>query len=265
MNLLDAEEILELPKKYTESDIKQNYRRLAMKYHPDKNTTNPNSEQFIKIQQAYEFINKDNLYSNQDSYEINKSFDINSILKNVMNSFKFKVDNKIKIKVKITIQEYFTGISKQIKVTKNCFCKGDLCLNCAGCGYNITNMSVCMECTGDGYNRNCNCFDLIDINLPKCPKQSKFEILISDDNYFFDSDRICYNFKISLKDSLIGFEKTFKDPFDTLHSISVNQIIKNGDGYNIIVNGEPLILVFNVIYPKKLSLKVKKILANIDF
>jgi hypothetical protein len=76
---------------------------------------------------------------------------------------------------------------------------------------------------------------------------------------------LCYNFKVSLKDSLLGFKKTFKDPFDNEHLILVNQIIKTGDGYTINVNGNNLILVFDVEYPKKLSVKVKKVLNTLDF
>jgi DnaJ-class molecular chaperone len=258
MNLLDAVEILELPQNFSPLELKQNYKRLAMKYHPDKN--NGNSEQFIQIQNAYEFLNK----------EPDSSFgDIQNLFKKVVQGFvinvpAFKKTNK-QIKVAITIKEYFTGTTKKIKSKKNCNCKASLCISCAGSGYNILKkpMDVCMECLGDGYIKNCDCFEFIEINLPKCPKED--QIIISEDNYFFHSGKLCYNFKISLKDSLLGFKKTFKDPFDNEHLILVNQIIKTGDGYTINVNGNNLILVFDVEYPKKLSVKVKKVLNTLDF
>ena len=37
MNIFKAREILELPVQFDEKLLKQNYKRLAMKYHPDKN------------------------------------------------------------------------------------------------------------------------------------------------------------------------------------------------------------------------------------
>jgi DnaJ-class molecular chaperone len=257
MNLLDSVEILELPQNYNQLDIKQNYKRLIMKYHPDKN--NGSSEQFIKIQNAYEFINKE---QNGPSFE-----SIDNLIKKFVHSFSidvpiFKNKNQNSPKVPITIKEYFTGTTKKIKTS--CNCKRILCINCAGSGYNILKkpMDVCMECMGDGYISNCNC--TIDIKLPKFPKEN--QIILSDDDYFFHSGKLCYNFKISLKESLIGFKKTFKDPFDINHFVIVNQIVKHGDGYNVVINGIDVILIFVIDYPKKLNGIVKKLLIKtIDF
>ena len=41
-------ELLELPKASTPDDIKKKYRRLALKYHPDKNPDNPEAEEMFK-------------------------------------------------------------------------------------------------------------------------------------------------------------------------------------------------------------------------
>ncbi|XP_050296843.1 dnaJ homolog subfamily C member 21 [Anthonomus grandis grandis] len=51
-------EILELPREATDSEIKTAYRKLALKWHPDKNLDNPDlaKEQFQIIQQAYEVL-----------------------------------------------------------------------------------------------------------------------------------------------------------------------------------------------------------------
>ena len=79
MNLLKAEQTLELKKGYSENDIKQNYRRLVMKYHPDK-CKDPNSEEcFIKIQKAYEFFNNKKEVPN----DIDLFNTINHIFKNL--------------------------------------------------------------------------------------------------------------------------------------------------------------------------------------
>lgn len=51
--------ILELPDFSTTSAIVASYRRLAMKWHPDRNTSPDASEIFVKIQAAYEILKND--------------------------------------------------------------------------------------------------------------------------------------------------------------------------------------------------------------
>jgi hypothetical protein len=264
MDLLKAIEILELNDSYTENDVKQNYRRLIMKYHPDKCKEVNSSEKFIKIQEAYDFIT-----SNKET-DFFKT--INNIFKNFVVDVPVFNKRQERIKLPITIKEYFTGIDKIVNIRKNCKCDANLCMNCVGSGYNIKegikSLGVCMDCIGDGYIRNCNCFDEIIVKLPKCfdiSKQINFNISLEDNKYFFENGKIHYNFELSLKESLVGFEKTFKDPFDIEHLIVVKEPVKSGDGYSIIVNDCKLIIVFYVIYPKKLPLKLKKILNSFDF
>ncbi|NJO88801.1 MAG: J domain-containing protein [Chloroflexia bacterium] len=49
--------VLGIERSATLADIKKSYRKLALKYHPDKNQTNPKAqEEFIKIQEAYEVL-----------------------------------------------------------------------------------------------------------------------------------------------------------------------------------------------------------------
>ena len=40
-------ELLDIPKDSTHQDIKKKYRRLALKYHPDKNPDNPDAEEKV--------------------------------------------------------------------------------------------------------------------------------------------------------------------------------------------------------------------------
>lgn len=41
-------ELLDIPKDSTDNDIKKKYRRLALKYHPDKNPDNEEAEEMFK-------------------------------------------------------------------------------------------------------------------------------------------------------------------------------------------------------------------------
>nr|CAH7756661.1 unnamed protein product [Callosobruchus chinensis] len=64
-------EILALPKTATSEEIKKTYRRLALKYHPDKNPNNPEAaEKFKEVNRAHSILSdatKRNIYDNYGS------------------------------------------------------------------------------------------------------------------------------------------------------------------------------------------------------
>lgn len=64
-------EVLALPKTATSEEIKKTYRRLALKYHPDKNPNNPEAaEKFKEVNRAHSILNdatKRNIYDNYGS------------------------------------------------------------------------------------------------------------------------------------------------------------------------------------------------------
>ncbi|XP_018372463.1 PREDICTED: dnaJ homolog subfamily C member 5 isoform X1 [Trachymyrmex cornetzi] len=64
-------QILEVPKTATSEEIKKTYRKLALKYHPDKNPNNPEAaEKFKEINRAHAILTdltKRNIYDNYGS------------------------------------------------------------------------------------------------------------------------------------------------------------------------------------------------------
>jgi len=64
-------QILGLPKTSTPEDIKKTYRKLALKYHPDKNPDNPEaSDKFKEVNRAHSILSdetKRNIYDNYGS------------------------------------------------------------------------------------------------------------------------------------------------------------------------------------------------------
>lgn len=61
-------EILEIQQTATLADIKKAYRKLAMKYHPDRNRHTDTKSKFIEVQRAYDTLsdtNKKQVYDQQ--------------------------------------------------------------------------------------------------------------------------------------------------------------------------------------------------------
>lgn len=68
INRYESCRVLGIKESASEKVIKKAYRRLAMKWHPDKNPDNPDAEvRFRKIQQAYEYLINDKISPNQNT------------------------------------------------------------------------------------------------------------------------------------------------------------------------------------------------------
>ncbi|AZZ65489.1 molecular chaperone DnaJ [Metamycoplasma phocicerebrale] len=73
----DYYEILGINKNATEKEIKTAYRKLAMQYHPDKNSSPDAEEKFKEISEAYEILSDSDKRAKYDKYG-HSAFDPNS-------------------------------------------------------------------------------------------------------------------------------------------------------------------------------------------
>jgi DnaJ homolog subfamily A member 2 len=144
-------DILEINPNASEDDIKKSYKKLAFKYHPDRNKNSDSKEKFQKIQTAYETLidkNKRELY---DKY--GKNMDKQQEQENHFNPFSNLFDmmngnvqhrqqnvNKQTVPIQISIEDLYTGCIKKLRITSK--------QKCENCNATVTK---CQSCNGNGF------------------------------------------------------------------------------------------------------------------
>jgi molecular chaperone DnaJ len=171
-------QVLEVSQDSTQDQIKASYRRLAMKYHPDKNPNDKEAEQkFKEINEANDVLSDEQKRKRYD-YSINN--DLNSYLKGFWKSSNPDVNNTgvdVVVKHYLDIEEVFSKNKININIETNKICnhcdgekhkkgaKKSTCNKCLGTGRverlkKFMNLSVdmslkyfdnCSDCSGFGY------------------------------------------------------------------------------------------------------------------
>lgn len=68
MNKRDFYDVLGVSKTASEAEIKRNYRKLALQYHPDRNKASDASEKFKEVTEAYEVLSDSKKKATYDQY-----------------------------------------------------------------------------------------------------------------------------------------------------------------------------------------------------
>jgi molecular chaperone DnaJ len=174
----DYYEILNVPRSASADEIKKAYRKMALKYHPDKNPDDPTAEgKFKEAAEAYEVLSDAEKKQRYDRYGhdgvkgmpgggFNMSMD--DIFSNFGDIFgdafggafsdafgfgtrgrtrrRVNRGTNLRVKVKLSLEEISTGIEKKIKVNKYIPCD-----QCNGTGAEKgASMNTCPTCHGQG-------------------------------------------------------------------------------------------------------------------
>lgn len=174
----DYYEVLEIDRNANEADIKKAYRKLALKYHPDKNPDDHTAEdKFKEAAEAYEVLSNADKKAKYDRYghaglggasgggNYGGSMSMDDIFSQFGDIFggafggfggssgsssrgrRVNKGSNLRVKVKMNLQEIATGVEKKIKVSKYVSCK-----HCSGSGAeNGGSYANCSTCHGSGH------------------------------------------------------------------------------------------------------------------
>lgn len=168
----DYYEILGVSKDADTNEIKKAYRKMALKYHPDKNPDDKDAEdKFKEAAEAYEVLNNQEKRQKYDQFghaglggATGHGFggsmsmdDIFSQFGDIFGGFGFGTSSRqqrrrttkgsnLRVKVKLTLEEIAKGTEKKIKVRKYISCK--VCHGTGAAGG--SSYSTCSTCHGSG-------------------------------------------------------------------------------------------------------------------
>lgn len=165
----DYYNVLGLDNSASTEDIKKSYRKMAMKYHPDKNPDDSAAEEKFKdISEAYAVLSDDTKKANYDQFgdpdgRMHQGFDMHDFMRNFnmgdmfggggspfggnpfggqSNARSIRRGSDLRVKMTIDITDVNTGIDKTIKYHRKVECTA-----CDGFG---GDQQVCTKCNGVG-------------------------------------------------------------------------------------------------------------------
>jgi molecular chaperone DnaJ len=175
MSKRDYYEILGVDRGVDKVVIKKAYRKVAVKYHPDKNPDNPEAEdQFKEAAEAYEILSDENKRARYDQFGHEGArgggfggggghggMDMNDIFSQFGDIFgggggsgfgggggrrAQRKGTNLRIKLKMTLEDIANGADKKVKVKRQVSCS-----SCDGTGAKDgTAMRTCPTCQGSG-------------------------------------------------------------------------------------------------------------------
>lgn len=170
MEEFDYYEVLEINRDANGDEVKKAYRKMALKYHPDRNPDNKEAEEkFKQVNEAYQILsdtNKRKIYDTYGKRGLENSGvgfggdDIFDIFNSVFSGFggfgadfgqrrsrreQYSYSNDIVLELHLGFDEAIFGVKKSIDIKYKVACD-----SCKGSGAKDGKMDTCRSCNGSG-------------------------------------------------------------------------------------------------------------------
>lgn len=186
----DYYEVLGVSRDSSKDEIKKAYRKLALKYHPDKNPDNLEAEsKFKEVSEAYSILSDTEKRQNYDRFGSESSHQGSSNYSDIFSQFSdffgggsgfedfFQKNSQSQSQksqdsfdeISITLKEVLSGTVKNIS-----FKKHEPCYVCEAKGYASDNdLASCDHCSGSGSHNHRNGFMNVQVNCQACNGNGK--------------------------------------------------------------------------------------------
>lgn len=186
----DYYEILGISKDASETEIKKAYRKLALKYHPDKNPDNPEAEtKFKEASEAYSVLSNIEKRRSYDQFGTENSQGSHRGFDDIFNNFSDffsgaggfdeffsersnrapRKGTDVFSEIVISLQEVLEGAAKDVTYQKFLCCS-----LCGGQGWkNESDLATCSHCSGSGVLNHRSGFMNVRVNCRACNGNGK--------------------------------------------------------------------------------------------
>jgi len=191
----DYYEVLGVSKDSSDKEIKTAYRKQAIKYHPDKNPDDPESEdKFKECAEAYEVLSNTEKKDNYDTHGFSgpqrggmSGFDMNDIFSQFgerKQSMRIKRGQNLRLNISLSLEDIYSGITKKFKYNRMTSCEpcsghggtgSKTCGTCKGAGAVIAHQQTafglmqsrmtCPECDGERTTIEVNCTTCVGLGV----------------------------------------------------------------------------------------------------